>query len=181
VEQWFAPEAPTPRAIGTTGVETGVEVTLESDARPREGSARFTVGRETWEVEAPGVYMLTLPPAGPPRRWRTGDARWAADHFARAIADLPAGTPAAVAISGHGTKFFTPAVQAALESLGAGQRLTGASQEAYVLLGVKGAPAGTALEERAPQGRASLVFGRSLDERAVGVAWGRLELERAEP
>lgn len=182
VEQSFAAEVPEPRTIGSTGAVITLEVTLESDARARDRTTRATVGRASWDLGAPGVHMLTLPPVAPPRTWKTADARWAGDHFARAIADIPEGTSVAVVISGRGTRFFNRAARAALESLGGGrQRLTGADLEAYVLLGVKGAPVGSALEERSPQGRATLIFGRSLDERAVGVAWGRLELERAEP
>ena len=160
---------------------TPLEVTLESDARAQGGLARFTVGREQWEVRTPGVSIQTLPPTIAPMVWKTGDERGAAGRFVRAIADLPAGTVVAVAISGRGTQLLTGAARAALRSLGGQLRLTGASHEAYVLLGVKGAAPGTALEERSPQGGARLQLGRSLDARAVGVAWGRLKLERAEP
>lgn len=181
VEQSLPVVAPEMREIGTTGVRTPLEVTIESDARSRGGKTRIAVGRASWELSAPGIYALTLPPVTPPRRWKTHEGRWAADQFARAMAAVPEGTAVAVVIAGEGAKHLSPAAQAALGSLGAGQRLSGESGEAYALLGVKGAGAGTAVEERSLYGRAWLLFGRPEEARAIGVAWGKLELERAEP
>jgi len=174
---------PPVRAIGTTGVEAPVDIEVHSAGAEGGKFAYVTVERGRRRVDASahrrGYNIAVLDP-------RTGDlveARgfdtWANPYesqaLARFLAQVPEGYIVIAAVQEDGARHLTEEAVRALQAIGAGEDLRGREGQAHAVIGVKGAPPGTALEEVGGPS-AYLHLGRNPDSRTLGAAldWVRL-------
>ena len=148
------PEAVDPALyeIGQTGVRSPVDIGVLAG-----GSVHYSaviVDGETVTPKQRGIVLALIDPT-------TGKVRAAggydtylspdeSDRLAAVIAAAPDGTIVALATYEEGTNKLTDGARAAIASLGATTDLQGKSGAAYALIGVKGAPAGTAIERFDP-------------------------------
>jgi len=169
--------------IGTTGVRTPVAIEANSDAPA--GLAYITVGgggqAQDGSLHCPGYNIAVLDPesgrlldrqcfnttpAGEP-----GQAAVLADYFA----EIPAGRIVVVAMQGDGTAGLTRADVAAFRSIGGQANMRGKDGWSHVIVGVKGAAQGTALEAAGPGDQWLRV---APDRRTLGAAVDTLRWEQ---
>ncbi len=177
---------PPVRAIGTTGVETPVDIEVHSAGAEGGKFAYVTVEQGRRRVDASahrrGYNIAVLDP-------RTGDlleARgfdtWANPYESQALARFLAGVPEGylviAAVQEDGARHLTEEAVQALRSIGAGEDLRGREGQAHAVIGVKGAPPGTALEEVGGPS-AYLRLGRNPDARTLGAAFDWVDLTPA--
>jgi len=162
-------------AIGTTGVQAPVAIEVNSDA-PAD-LAYITVGEgdqaKDGSVHSPGYNVAVIDrksgrllnqqgfdttPGGKP-----GQATALADF----IAGIPAGRIVVVAMQGDGAAGLTDAAVAAFRTIGGQANPRGTAGWSHVIIGVKGAAAGTALEAAGPGSQWLRV---AADRRTLGVA-----------
>ncbi len=171
---------PTDVHIGQTGVEAPVDIevnatadfasiTLEDDRGTRvDGSA----GRRGYNV------ALIDPRSGrllERRGFDTAANAYEAERLARFLQEAPNGVIVVVATRGPGTAHLTDQAWAALQEIGAGQDPRVMPDASHAIIGVKGAPPGSAAEV-VQAGGAYLRIGRNPDRRplAAAVDWVRL-------
>ena len=154
--------------IGTTGARSPVDIGLVSVGRGPQGqgglvSARVN-GHEVVDVPRRGYNVVALDGGD-------GHVLWGDDfdtfvspaeshRMAARIASLPPGTIVIAGVKTDGGGQLTADGVAALRSVGGQQDLQRTLWLAHALIGVKGAPAGTAVEASGP-GTASANVGRS--------------------
>jgi hypothetical protein len=106
----------------------------------------------------------------------TAANEYEAAEMARFLEQVPAGQVVVAAMQGDGARHLTDAAVAALHSIGSGVDPRQDMARSHALVGVKGAPAGSAAEvwEKGP---AYLRLGRNADTRTLAAALSRLSLE----
>jgi len=168
-------------AIGTTGVATPVDI--EIDAAPDHAyiSIYDEAGAKTdASAGRRGYNLAVLDPRTGHLLEKRGFDTWAneyeAQRLAEFVAQIPDGRIVVVATKGDAGLHLTQAAVAALRSLGARADLRSAAGQAHALIGVKGAPPGSALELVAAP-NAWMRLGRNPDRRllAAAVDWVRVE------
>jgi len=92
------------------------------------------------------------------------------------VAEIPDGYIVAVAVKDDGAPHLTESAVQALQSLGAQTDLRGTQHLSHAIIGVKGAPPGTALEASG-EGNSYLHVGRNPDDRSLSVALDYVEFE----
>jgi len=166
------------RQVGRTGVELLADVEVTSAGPDAGDLAYITVNGEDASYHRRGVNVTVLaPPAGDvvaKTGFDTAANEYEARRLAEFIASIPEGRVVVVAFRGDALAYLTPDARRALAELGAAQvpETRGAG---YALIGVKGAPAGTALEAANAEGTAYVRH--SPDDRplAAAVDWVRWE------
>lgn len=155
--------------IGTTGVHAPVDIAAISGARPYGNRASIRVnGQELVEGTPRGYVVAALDPRdGRPMRvdsfdtfLRAGESR----RMARLIESLPSGTIVVAAARDEASGQLEETAVRALRSVGAREDLRGRPWVSHVVIGVKGAEAGQAVEAAGPALlRASVGRGRPLE------------------
>jgi hypothetical protein len=168
--------------IGRTGVRAPVDI--EVDAAPDRAyiSVYDAAGRKTDASAGRRGYNLAVLD---PRNGRVLEAKgfdtWANEYEARRLADfvaaIPTGRIVVAATKDDASPHLTEAAVRALASLGAAVDLRGQAGRSHALIGVKGAPPGTALEWSG-EGNSYLRVGRNADRRPLAAAVDWLAVER---
>lgn len=168
--------------LGATGRESAVEVTAQSAGERVGNLGMLHFGQEQHLAHRRGITLFTFDlQSGEYRKVRTFDTHRSENEtrlFAAAVRLLPDGTGAALAVIGDASRRWTTEGDKALASLGAKESLLGAKEFSYVLIGLKGARPGQALEQKASDKKARVTLGRPPEQRLSGVAWGELRLDR---
>lgn len=179
---------PPVRAIGTTGVESPVDIDIEVHSAGAEGGkfAYVTVERGRRRVDASahrrGYNIAVLDPKTGDLLEARGFDTWANPYesqaLARFLAQVPEGYIVIAAVQEDGARHLTEEAVHALRSIGAGEDMRGREGQAHAVIGVKGAPPGTALEEVGGPS-AYLRLGRNPDSRTLGAAFDWVDLTPA--
>ncbi|MDB4990162.1 MAG: hypothetical protein JWN04_5340 [Myxococcaceae bacterium] len=90
---------------------------------------------------------------------------------------LAAGTVVALAVRDEASRSFSERADRAIEQLGGTRSLRNWYRGSYALIGVKGAPSGSALESASMTSAVQLTVGRPLAQRGAGIAFNVLELK----
>ncbi len=170
---------PPNRAIGGTGVETPVDIELNSGAE----FAFITVGFGDAAADASahrrGLNVAVIDTASgevaAARGFDTAANEFEAAALAQFIADVPAGQIVVLASQGaDATAFLTPEATAALGSVGL---VVQGLQPPFSAIGVKGAAGGAALQA-AGEGAAYLRLGAVPDDRTLAAAVDKMVIAR---
>ncbi|MDQ7028564.1 MAG: interleukin-like EMT inducer domain-containing protein [Ardenticatenia bacterium] len=167
------------RQVGRTGVALLADVEVTSGGPQAGDLAYITVNGQDASYHRRGVNVTVLEPltgrVEAKIGFDTAANEFEAQKLAEFIAAVPAGRVVVVAFRGDALAYLTPEARRALAELGAAQvpEVRGAS---YALIGVKGAPAGTAVESVNTEGPAYVRH--SPDDRplAAAVDWVRWEV-----
>lgn len=168
-------------AIGTSGVSSPLDIELHSDPGRTKGQSHFDVGQTHIEARAEGVHMVVLGPDGLQHRvFDTSRSSKANRSFAQAVAQLPEGSVVAVSFAGHALRKWKDEGNAALAAVGARSLFERTDAvRAFALIGVKGAPTGSVVEQSRGKGTLTLRVGRPPIERAAAVGWAWVAVSRA--
>ena len=173
---------PADLSIGGTGVRAPVDV--EVDAAPDHAyiSVYDEAGRKTdASAGRRGYNLAVLDPRSGRLLAKRGFDTWANEYEAQRLADfvasIPSGRIVIAATRGDASLHLTEAAVQALASLGAAVDLRGQAGRSHALIGVKGAPPGTALES-SEEGNSYLRIGRNPDRRTLAAAVDWLAVER---
>ena len=138
------------RRIGRTGATSPVDLQVVSAGMDTGNEGSIYVNARQRAVNLRGYNVVAIDPA-------SGDVLWSdlfdtlvspgeSGRLAQAIGRLPAGTIVAVAVKDEASGALTDEAVAALRSLGGRQDIRGRYRVSHLLLGVKGAAPGTAIE-----------------------------------
>lgn len=173
---------PADLSIGRTGTRAPVDI--EVDAAPDHAyiSIYDETGRKTdASAGRRGYNLAVLDPRSGRLLEKRGFDTWANEHESQRLADfvasIPRGHIVVAATRGDAAPHLTAAAVGALSSLGAAVDLRGQSGRSHALIGVKGAPPGTALEWSG-EGNSYLRVGRNPDRRTLAAAVDWLAVER---
>ncbi|MCC7354245.1 MAG: hypothetical protein IT330_10850 [Anaerolineae bacterium] len=175
---------PADLSIGRTGVRAPVDV--EVDAAPDHAyiSAYDAAGRKTdASAGRRGYNLAVLDPRSGRVLEMKGFDTWANEYEAQRLADfvaaIPLGRIVVAATKDDATPHLTEAAVRSLADLGASVDLRGQKGRSHALVGVKGAPPGTALEWSGA-GNSYLRVGRNADRRPLAAAVDWLAVERGQ-
>jgi hypothetical protein len=155
-------DPPGARQIGKTGVTSPVDLRVISAGMETGNEASICVNRREWAVNLRGYNVVAIDPI-------SGDVLWSdlfdtlvasseSGRLAAAINQLPTGTIVAVAVKDEASHSLTGEAVAALQSLGGREDIRGRYRISHILVGVKGAAPGTAIE-RSGYARLTVVLG----------------------
>ncbi len=167
--------------IGQTGVDAPVDieinatadfayVTLEDDAGGRVDASAGRRGYNVALVDPRSGRLLEK------RGFDTAANVYEAERLAQFINNAPAEVIVIAATRGPATAYLTDQAWAALQTVGAGQDPRAVPNASHALIGVKGAPPGSAAEV-VQTGGAYLRIGRNPDRRSLAAAVDWVELE----
>jgi hypothetical protein len=153
--------------IGTTGARAPVDIEVVSEGRGPQGqggqASVIVNGHEALALPRRGYNLVALDGGDGHPMWAdyfdTFRAPSESQRLAQRIASLPAGTIVVVAVKTDGGGQLTAEGVSALQSVGAQRDLRHTLWLAHALVGVKGAPPGSALEASGP-GRVTASLGR---------------------
>jgi hypothetical protein len=139
------------RPIGETGALSPADLFVVSGGADAGDVASVMVNGHEAAVNLRGYNVVAIDRA-------TGDVLWSdvfdsfrspqeSARLAEAIARVPTGTVVAVAVKDEASSVLSGAGVAALRSLGGREDIRGRYRVSHLLVGVKGAPPGTAIEE----------------------------------
>ena len=158
---WPATVDPALYQVGQTGVRSPVDLSVLAGG-PSHYSAVIVDGVTVSPHQRGMLLALIDPQTGTLALKESYDTHLSADQsdrLAAAINAAPDGTIVALATYEEGMAQLNDAARTALASLGARTDLKGKIGAAYALIGVKGAPAGTALERLDPAAAVTLDVG----------------------
>jgi hypothetical protein len=163
-------------AIGSTGATSPVEIVVNS---AEVGSIKVN-GREVSPLQRGYNVVVIHPQSGAivsARRFDTVDDRAESRAMTDFLAQIPAGHIVAIASQGEVAANLGDRTVEGLRSLGAQIDLRQTGQGAHVIIGVKGASPGSALEQ-AGDNAAFIAVGRSQDERTLAAAVSSITSEK---
>jgi hypothetical protein len=164
---------PVQRAIGNTGVEAPVDIEVNSAGAAAGSFAYILIASADGSVHKRGYNLAVIEPATGriARRggFDTAGSAEEAQKMARFIQEIPGGYIVAVAVQEDGATNLTAEGVAALREIGAQVDLRGRLGHSHAIIGVKGAPPGTALEATG-EGNAYLRVGSNPDTRTLATA-----------
>jgi hypothetical protein len=174
------------RRIGSTGARAPVDIAILSAGYADGNSSEIWVGGKQVGRNTRGMNAVAVDPAsGALRGAEHFDLCWwpnGSELFGRWAAGLPAGTIVALAVRDDASQSFKPEAKRALELLGAATDLRGKRRHGYAAVGVRGAPARSALEQLAIGRPAVLVVGeRPRPWQRIATYRGVLELLVTKP
>jgi hypothetical protein len=159
--------------IGSTGVTSPVEITVNSAGQNAGDFAYITVNGNDASTHRRGYNLAVIDPHTGAVVEQAGFDTWANEYEAQDLVDFVASVPqgyiVAAAVKDDGAAHLTAAAVEALRSLGADIDLRGTENLSHGLIGVKGATAGSALEASG-EGNSYLHVGRNPDDRTLSVA-----------
>jgi hypothetical protein len=143
-------DARSTRSIGRTGVTAPVDLWVVSAGMETGNEASIYVDAHQHAVARRGYNVVAIDPA-------RGDVLWSdlfdtlvspseSGRLAQAIGRLPAGTIVAATVKDEASGALTGEAVAALQSLGGREDIRGRYRVSHLLVGVKGAAPGTAIE-----------------------------------
>lgn len=163
-------------SIGSTKVTSPVDIVVNSSEL---GSIKVN-GREVSPLGR-GYNVAAIDPKNgnviSAKVFRTGDERAQSRMFTDYVAALQAGTIVAVASQENVAGSLGDGTVAALRSLGGRIDIRQSPNTSHVLIGVKGAAPGTALEQ-AGEERAFIYVGHAADERTLAAAVSTVTVEK---
>ena len=172
------------RQVGQTGVELLADVEVTSGGPAFGELAYITVNGEDASAHRRGVNVTVLePPTGRVVNragFDTAANVYEAQKLADFIAAIPEGRVVVVAFQGDALAHLTPEARKALASLGAAQ-VPEARGTSYALIGVKGAPPGSALETVNAEGTAYVRHRPDDRPLAAALDWVRWGQEAGAP
>lgn len=161
-------------SIGSTGVTSPVEITVNSAGLHAGDFAYITVNGEDASTHRRGYNLAVIDPRSGVVVDKSGFDTWANEYESRALADfvaeIPEGHIVAVAVKDDGAANLTEPGLEALRSLGAQIDLRGTEHRSHAIIGVKGATPGT-VPEASAEGNSYLRVGRNPDDRTLSVAF----------
>ena len=167
-------------AIGSTGVTSPLEISVNSAGLPAGDFAYITVEGEDASTHRRGYNLAVIDPQSGAVVEQAGFDTWANEFESQAlaefVAEIPEGYIVAVAVKDDGAAHLTEAAVRALLTLGAQIDLRGTEHLSHAIIGVKGAPPGAALEASG-EGNSYLHVGRNPDDRSLSVALDHVEFE----
>jgi hypothetical protein len=172
------------RSIGATGVELPIDVELNS-FEDNGFIALFEEQGEQIDASAGrrGVNVTVLDPANgrllEKRGFDTTANAFESEKLAEFLAQIPLGQATLIASRGAAAAYLTPAVIDALRTLGIETSLAALAGQHFVMVGVKGAPASSALSVLHPT-QAFAALSRNRDRRTLAAAVDRVEIRRVE-
>jgi hypothetical protein len=139
------------RRIGRTGVTSPVDLQVVSAGMETGNEGSIYVNGHQRAVNLRGYNLVAIDPA-------SGDVLWSdlfdtlvsgaeSGRLAEAVGRLPAGTIVAVAVKDEASGALTEEAVAALRSLGGKEDIRGRYRVSHLVVGVKGAVPGTAIEQ----------------------------------
>ncbi|MGH7358502.1 MAG: interleukin-like EMT inducer domain-containing protein, partial [Candidatus Rokuibacteriota bacterium] len=137
------------REIGATGVRSPVDLVVVSGGQPHGDVASVRVNTVERAPNRRGYNLVALDPAGRVLGAETFDTFLdsdAAGRLAGWLDALPSGTIVAGAVKDEASLRLDATAVRALRTIGVPGSLTGRFRESHGFVGVKGAPAGSALE-----------------------------------
>jgi hypothetical protein len=140
--------------IGLTGGVSPGDLRVQSAGQPYGESASIVFNGVELAANRRGYSLAALAPDGRVQATEAFDTfldPQAAARLAAFIASLPPGTLVAGAVRDEASHRLTEDAVAALRSLGVAGDLRGHFRESHAFVGMKGAPAGTALEALGPR------------------------------
>jgi hypothetical protein len=145
-----ASDAAATRRIGRTGVISPVDLQVMSAGMGTGDDASISVNAHQRSINQRGYNLVAIDPASGDQLWSdnfdTFASPEASGRLARALKRLPAGTIVAAAVKDEASNQLTAAAVAALRSLGGQEDIRGRYRVSHLLIGVKGAAPGTAIE-----------------------------------
>jgi len=173
---------PAQSAIGSTGVATPLDVEVNSS----DSFAYITIGsgagadRVDGALGRRGYNLAVLDPRTGAVLQRaafdTAANEFEAAGMAEFLAGVPAGRIVVAAMQGDGARYLTDAAVAGLRNIGSGIDPRQELERSHALIGVKGAPAGSAAEVW-QAGGAWLRLGRNSDDRRLAAALDAISLK----
>jgi hypothetical protein len=171
-----------PRAIGSTGVESPVNLVVESAGQEVGDFAHVYVNGRDAAPNERGYNLVVLDPStGAVKQAASFDTHLdpaASQALAAAIAAVPAGDIVALAAADEASRLLGAEAVAALRSIGAEGELRDRFRWGHAVIGVKGAAPGTALEELDWIRPARVVCGDALTEPRFAAGFGPIAFER---
>ena len=167
-------------AIGGTGVRSPVELTVQSGS----GFASIKVGENEVAPAGAGYVLVVLDESSgkviAARTFDIGADAAQSQALIDLLAAMPKGRVVAEAARAEATRNASPALIAALESLGISGASGASSGQALAAIGVKGANPGQALEQWAGGG-AYVHVGPNADKRTLAAAVDSVRLTKVVP
>ena len=144
-------DARSTRGIGRTGVTSPVDLQVVSAGMETGNEASIYVNAHQRAVNRRGYNLVAIDPA-------SGDVLWSdlfdtlvspaeSGRLAEAVGRLPAGTIVAMAVKDEASGALTDEAVLAFRSLGGQDDIRGRYRVSHLLVGVKGAAPGTAIEQ----------------------------------
>jgi interleukin-like EMT inducer protein len=139
------------RRIGRTGVISPVDLQVISGGMETGDDGSIYINAHQRSPNQRGYNLVAIDPASGALLWSddfdTFGSRGESDRLAQVIERLPAGTIVAAAVKDEASKGLTDRAVAAFRSLGGSADIRGQFRASHVLIGVKGARPGTAIEQ----------------------------------
>lgn len=163
--------------IGSTGTSFRHPITIKSGGPGLGDLAWMTLRDDDVSAHRNGTNVTIIDPltgmVEEIRGFDTTANEFERDALHQFIADIPNGKIVAIALQGAATTYLNLDTVAAFQTVGAA---TGPTDHAvsYALLGVKGAAAGTALEQQSKEGEVNILFlpdDRPLSSAVAEVRW----------
>jgi hypothetical protein len=140
--------------IGTTGVTSPVDVVIRSGGQPHGDVASIQIGVRELAPNRRGYNLVAVGPAGEIRSRAVFDTlgdRASSGRLVAWVHALPDGTIVFGAVKDEASGQLSPEAVGALSTLGVRGDLRGRYRESHAFIGVKGAPAGSAIESLGPR------------------------------
>ena len=141
---------PAGRVIGRTGVRSPADLRVVSGGQPHGDRASIMINGVEHAGNQRGYNLVTLDPAsgevGPAELFDTCAIPDASRRLAAAIQAVPAGRIVIASVKDEASQQLTREAVEALRSIGASQDLRGRFRASHLVIGVKGAPPGAAIE-----------------------------------
>jgi Interleukin-like EMT inducer len=139
------------RRIGGTGVIAPVDLQVISAGMETGDDASIFVNAHQRSPNQRGYNLVAIDPASGDMLWSdtfdTFGSPGESDRLAQAIERLPTGTIVAAAVKDEASEGLTDRAVAAFRSLGGAADIRGRFRVSHLLIGVKGARPGTAIEQ----------------------------------
>jgi hypothetical protein len=160
-------------AIGDTGANAPLDIEVNSAGTAAGSFAYITIATEDGSIHKRGYNLAVVEPETGRITGRggfdTAGSAAEAQKMARFIQEIPGGYIVVAAVQEDGAANLTAEGVAALREIGAQIDLRGGVGRSHAIIGVKGAPPGTALEASG-EGNAYLRVGSNPDDRTLAVA-----------
>ena len=167
--------------IGKTGVQSPVSMVVRSAGSEIGDFAHVYVNGADAAQNAIGYNVVVINPQTGGIETKAAFNTFASEaesaRLAQVIAEIPNGRIVAVAVRDEASRYLTSDAVNALRSIGAKEDLRGKWRWSHAIIGVKGAPPGTALEMASETTPAQVVVGVGATEPNVAAAMEWIEIK----
>ena len=169
-----------PRQIGLTGVESPVNLVVQSAGQEVGDFGQVYVDGEAVAANQRGYNVVVIHPQTGTVEQSTAFDTHLDPEASQALVDFLAGVPqgriVAVAAADEASRLLDASAVQALSEIGAAQDLRGKTRWGHAILGVKGASPGTALEALDWMRPVTVVAGDGVTEPDLAAAFGTITL-----